>query len=93
MHAGETVVEGGVLEDQPDGMTYLVLLVNDVETVEGGLTRSGPRQRAEDIDGGGLAGAVRAGETEDLARRDVEANVVDGGELAELLYQVVDMND
>ena len=40
----------------------------------------------------GLAGAVRAEEAERLARRDVEVDRVDGGELAEPLRQAAGMD-
>jgi hypothetical protein len=39
----------------------------------------------DDVDQGGLAGAVRSDETDDLARREIEADVVQRDEAAEAL--------
>jgi hypothetical protein len=93
MHAGKSVVEAGVLEDQPDGMAHLVLLVDDVVTVEGGFAGCGAGEGAEYIDGGGLSGAVGAQKTEYFPRRYVEADVVDRDEWAIFFYEIVDMDD
>ena len=41
---------------------------DDVVTVDHGGPRGRPHHRAEHVDGGGLAGAVRAEELEDLGR-------------------------
>ena len=49
----------------------------------------GIQQRGQHLDGGGFAGAVGAEEGKDLARCDVEGNVVDGGKVAEFLDQVL----
>jgi hypothetical protein len=93
MHAGKPVVEAGVLENQSDGMAYLVLLVDDVETVEGSFAGGGAGEGAEDINGGGLPGAVGTKKTEYFSRRYVEADVVDGDELAVFFYEIIDMDD
>jgi hypothetical protein len=55
--------------------------------VEAGHHRLAARRRqeaGEDLDGGGLAGAVRAEETEDLPPGHFEADVLDRGEGAEI---------
>jgi hypothetical protein len=93
VHPGESVIKAGVLKDQADGVTHLVLLMNDVKTVKGGFPGGGPGESTEDIDGGGLAGAVGTQEAENLTRRNVKADVVDGDKLAGLFYQVVYLND
>ena len=46
------------------------------------------RHRADHAHRGGLAGAVRAEQPERLARRDLERDAVDGGEVAVLLDEV-----
>ena len=51
------------------------------------------QQAAEHAEGRGLAGAVRAEQAEDLAGLDGEADVVDGGERAELADEVADFDD
>ena len=51
-------------------------------------------ENAEDhVDGGGLAGAVGAEESEDLAGADLEGEVVDGVDGAVLLAQMRDGKD
>ena len=52
-----------------------------------GRTRRRARKRAEHPDGGRLAGAVRPQEPEDLTLRHLEADLVDGLEIAEMLAQ------
>ena len=47
----------------------------------------GPGQAEQGADGGGLAGAVRAEEAEDLAGGNVEGHRVDGGSPAVSLRQ------
>ncbi len=66
MHAGEPVVEAGILEDQADGLAHLVLLVDDVEAVQRGPAAGRAGEGAENADGGGLAGAVGPQEAEDF---------------------------
>ena len=46
------------------------------------------QQAAQHLEGGGLAGAVRAEQAEDFALLHLEADVVGGGELAEALGEV-----
>ncbi len=50
------------------------------------------QQAAEHAEGGRLAGAVGAEQAEDLAGLDLEADVVDGGEGAELAHQIADLD-
>ena len=49
------------------------------------------QERGDQLEQGGLAGAVRADHREDLAARDVEGDVVDGDQAAEALGQVLDL--
>ena len=57
------------------------------------MPRVGVAQAADDLDGGGLPGAVAAQHAEDLAAVDLEADVVDGDGAAVALVQVLDLDD
>ena len=54
--------------------------------------RRGRKQPAQHAEGRGLAGAVRAEKTEDLAAPDPETDVVDGGEGAEPAHEVAHLD-
>ena len=89
---GLLAVEAGVLKDDAEALADLVLLHRGIEAVELDAAAGRAQQRGEHLDGGGLARAVRAEEGEDLALRDVEGDVVDGGEIAEAFDQMADRN-
>jgi hypothetical protein len=77
--ARQVEVEARVLEDDPDappdgGRVAIEVVTGDPDGARG--LREG---RREDRDRRRLARAVRAEEREQLARPDVEADVVDGG--------------
>ena len=57
------------------------------------LARCRRQQTGQHLHGGGLAAAVGAEEAEDLAALDGEADVVDGGEVAEAARQVARHDD
>src|SRR6185437_2977880 len=63
-----------VLEDDADPPAYLVGRGRDVQPRQPRRPRGRLQQRAEDLDGGRLAGAVGSQKTEDLARPDGEAD-------------------
>ena len=71
---GEAAVEG-------DGV------VPRVAVEQGGVARVGPQQAEQNPDGGGLPGAVGPEEAVDLARGDLEVEVVEGEHVAERLGQ------
>ena len=87
---GEAVVEGRVLEDEADGLADGVPLGGDVVAGDSGAAGGRAHEGAEDVDGGGLAGAVRAEEAEYLALLHLEADVVDGGKGAEAFAEAGD---
>ena len=93
--AGEVQVEARVLEDDPDAAPDGGRVT--VEVVAGDRDRAARlgEGRRQDRDGRRLAGAVRAEEGEQLARLDIEADVVDrrGAGLPVALGQVVDGDD
>ena len=80
---GEIAVERELLrhvaKPRPAGGRGLV----EVEPVDARGALAGAEQAAHHLEGGGLAGAVRPQEAEDLAPRDGEGNAVRGREAAE----------
>ena len=68
----QVVVERRVLKHKADGPPHLVLLTDDVVAVDCSPTLSGLDERAEHVDRGGLARAVRTQKAEDLPRLHVE---------------------
>ena len=63
--------------------------MGDLLALEGDEARSRPVQAADEVEDGGLAGAVGADQREHLVRPHLEGDVVDGLEAAELHRQVV----
>src|SRR5579859_4606569 len=88
----QVVVQGRVLEHQPDVAAYSVAFPYHVVACHPGGTRGGIRQGAQDLDRGGLAGAVRAEKPEGLPGRDLEVDAADGIDLAVLLGQRADLD-
>jgi hypothetical protein len=86
----QVLVEGGVLEDQADVAADLVPLPGDVVAGHARRPAAGGEQRAQDLDGGGLARPVGPQEPEGLAGRDLEVDAphrLDGAEaLAEAVH-------
>ena len=78
---GQVVVDRGVLEHQAEVAPHLVALAHHVVTGHDRRARGRPRERAEDVDGGGLAGAVRAEKPEGLAGENVEIEPAHGLEI------------
>jgi hypothetical protein len=64
-----------------------------IEPVKLECSARGVEQGREQLDRGGLAGAVGTEKREDLARSDVEGDVVDRRDLPERLDDVLDTND
>ncbi|GAA0929892.1 hypothetical protein GCM10009558_042910 [Virgisporangium aurantiacum] len=69
------LVDRGVLAGQPDDPPHLLRFGQHVDAVHRGPTGVGPQQRREDAHGRGLAGTVRAEQTEDgsLGHAQVDA--------------------
>ena len=73
----ELVVEGLLLEDEADVAAHRLGPGGDVEAGDRGPPDGGPGEGAQHLDGGGLAGTVRAEEGEDLALAHREVDPVD----------------
>ena len=85
---GEVLVEREPLAHVADvGLDQLGLRA-DVEAGHGAPAAAGGENAAEHADGGRFAGPVGSQETEDFALGHLEADVIDGHETAEPLFQV-----
>src|SRR5436309_14142311 len=89
----ELAVETRILEDDAEPLADVGPMRGDVESVELERARRRMQQGGEHLDGGGLAGAVRPQERENLPGADVEGDVVDGHDGAERLDDVLDPDD
>ena len=85
----QVVVESRVLEDESDGAPDIVLLTDDVVTVDGGSAPARLEERAEHVDCGGLARAVRTQKAEDLAHLHLERHALYGFDLSVALGEVL----
>ena len=63
----------------------------DIDAVKENFTAIGPDDPGEAVDQGGLAGAVRADEGRNLARRDPEAHLREGRQAPEVLAEAGDL--
>src|SRR5271156_899549 len=90
--SGLFVVEAGILKHNAEALARQFLLYRGVEAVEFDAPAGGAQQRGEHLDGGGFPSSVRPEEGEYFSLCDVEADVIDGGEVSELSDQMADGN-
>src|SRR2546422_10635149 len=83
----EVAVERGLLKHQPDAAPHREALAHHVVPRDAGAPARGREQRSEDMDGGGLAGAVRPEEAKKLGLAHVEVEAVQRADRAEVLAQ------
>ena len=79
---GQLVIEGELLRHIADHAFDLLQVARHIQAGDARLTVAGPEQAAEQADDGGFAGAIGTQETEDGALADLEADVVNGSEVA-----------
>ncbi len=89
----QVAVEGEFLRHVADPVFEAVSLAPDMITGDEGVAAGGVQNAEEHFDGGGFSGPVGAEEAEDFAGVDVEADVIDGGETAEIFGQFHDADD
>ena len=85
--AGQVAVDGRVLAGEADVVADGIGVARDVDAEHLGVTAGRVRARREDADGRGLAGTVRAEQTEDRSRRDLEVDAAEGLDVAEALLE------
>src|ERR1700751_1300206 len=85
-------VQAGILKHNAKALARQLLLQGGIQAIEFDAPAGGAQQRGEHLDGGGFSGSVRSEKLEYLTLCDVEADVVDGGEITELLNQMGDRN-
>jgi hypothetical protein len=75
--AGGLFVDAGLLSDDADRLADPLGLVEDAEAADSRRARVRVREGREDLDRGGLTGAVRSEQPEDRAGRDADAEPVE----------------
>src|SRR5208283_234589 len=80
------------LREDPDPGDDVALSLRNVHPENAHFSRCGSADRVGNLHGGGLAGAVRAKERENLALPDVERYVVDRRQVPVKLRQVLDFD-
>jgi len=81
--AGELAIDGGVLEDDSDGVSNRVPLPFYIISPDGGPSCRGPQHCGQHLDDGALSRAVGAEEAEELPLLDVQVDPVNGSEAVE----------
>jgi hypothetical protein len=89
---GHVRVERRRFRQVADAALGLERLIEDVEPGNDGLAGGGRHVARQDAHGRGLAGPVGAEEAEDLALVDAERDVVDRGDAAVLLGEVLNLD-
>ena len=90
--SGELLIQAGILENNSNGAADLRLLTGNVEAVDLSRASSWAEQRAEHIDGRGLARTVGAKESEDFALVHIKRDLIDGPKIVEIPDQFVDLD-
>ncbi len=90
--AGQERVEGGLLQGGSDRRPHLRAFADDVVARNRGATRRRRQQGGEHVDGGRLAGPVRAEEAVDLAGGDPQVDSVDCEHVLELPDEPLDLD-
>src|SRR5712692_678834 len=80
---GQVVVEAEILRHIADALADGFRIRGDIETFDKSRTAAERQEAGKHFDDGGFSAAVGAEESEDFAFFDAEADVVDGGEVAE----------
>ena len=77
---GEIAIQAEALGHVADAVLDGIQLAGDVVAGDPGFAFGGIEQAAEQPQRGGLPGAVRPDDAEDLAPRDLEVEMIDGGQ-------------
>ena len=80
---GEFRIEGEGLAHVADAAAHIDVLGIDLVAEQSGLAIACRQETGQDLHGRRLAAAVRTQEAEDFSAPDAEADVIDGGEVAE----------
>ena len=89
---GHREPDAAALEERPGAHHDLAVLAARVESVQSHRPRGRRAKAQEGLDRGGLARAVGAQQRDDLAVGDVQAEVRDGHDVAELDAQAGDLD-
>jgi hypothetical protein len=89
---GEQLVDRGVLAGQPDQAPHLRGLPHHVEAADRGTAGVRPKERGEDPDRGGLAGAIGSEKAEDRALSGHHVDAVERTDLPERLDEALGLD-
>src|SRR6266487_6733995 len=89
----ETIVERLILEHEADASPHFIRIGENVKTRHGRFTCGGPQQCRQNFDRGRLSGSVWSKKTENLARFDLELDIVYSRNRAKCLDQIFDVDD
>ena len=81
------------MQADADAVFQLTALRARVESEDGDLAPAAGTEAFENLDGGGLAGAVGAEQSEYFAGVDLKVNALDGGEIAVVFGKRADFNE
>src|SRR5260370_1742512 len=81
---GQVVIKAEILRHVTDALAYGFRIRADIEAFDMGLAAGEGQETGEHFDHRGFSAAVGTEETEDFAFFDSEADIVDGGEVAEV---------
>ncbi len=87
--AGQLFVEEGAIGDIAGAPFALERGAGEIMAADGHRAGRWLQQAGQHLDGGGLAGAVGAEEAVDFAGRNRQADIVDGGEAAEVFAELM----
>ena len=90
---GELAIERELLRHVADALPGRGAGVAQIDAGDAQRAAAGRQQTAEHAERGRLAGPVGPEQAEDLAAVDLEADMIDGGERAELPDEIVDLDD
>ena len=86
---GLLAVEARVLEDDAKFSSGFIFVDCGIESIQLNFPAGGCQQGGEHFDGGSLAGAIRTEEGKNLTCLDGKRNIVDRGEVAILLNEIL----
>jgi hypothetical protein len=89
----QPVIQAGLLKDYADEAPHSSPLSGHVVAADGGAAATGAQERAKDMQGCCLAGAIRSQKAESLAGCYGKGKLLYSAELAVPLCQTVDLDD
>ncbi len=93
LEPGQVLVDGGALAGETYPVAELLSVLHDVEAIDLGAAAARQQQRAQDPNGGRLAGAVRSQQPSDGAGLDLQIDALQRLDLAEAAFELLGTDD